>query len=362
MVLILFGLAWAAWHRCEVRLLAAWLLTVTGQIYLFETLDRPRLMVPLLPPLALLVAGGWAQRQWPRWLFPAVLALSSLALLIQGIPLAAQLASVPSPPAQATSYIAKHYPPQQTIIAAAGSFRAIQSELPAYQLFYLYRLDVKTVRAALTDRIRYIAIFDRDQFPEDAIAELSAKGTYIPLEDRTFSRDRCVHTQHDQVRVQILTPATLVPPEALRLPASGCLDIGGAEDGRYLEQGWYRPEDIGSARARWAGGTTTTTLRLFLEATQPSYQVRLRALAYPAGQSVTLRANKQMIGQVSVHQDWTEAEVKLPSDLIVPGQIINLEFIHTTMHSPFAQTAGASSDTRPLAAAYDWICFTPQSD
>jgi hypothetical protein len=148
----------------------------------------------------------------------------------------------------------------------------------------------------------------------------------------------------------------------LRLPESGCLDIGGAEDGRYLVRGWYRPEDIGGVRARWAGGTTTATLRLFLEATQPSYQVRLRALAYPAGQSVTLRANKQVIGQISVHQDWTEAEVKLPSDLIVPGQIITLELIHTTMHSPFDQTAGASSDTRPLAAAYDWICFTPQSD
>jgi hypothetical protein len=37
----------------------------------------------------------------------------------------------PAPPAQAAAYVAAHYPPETTLIAAAGSFRAAQVELPA---------------------------------------------------------------------------------------------------------------------------------------------------------------------------------------------------------------------------------------
>ncbi|HQE92088.1 MAG TPA: hypothetical protein PLH19_13040 [Anaerolineae bacterium] len=368
------ALARAEWRRRDVQFLAMWTVVAAGQVFLFENLDRPRLMLPILPPLALLIAHGWARstdlmkdhsavsgtkRRSAMWKSPlrmGITAILTAALLAQGVPLAAQLATIPAPPAQATAYVAAHYPAEKTLVAAAGSFRAVQVELPDYRLAYLYRFDAETVARTLAGGIRYVVIFDRDQFPADALAVLSSDGRYVPLEDRTFVRSRRVHTQHDQVRVQVLTPANLVPPEALALPPDGCLDIGGEADGRYLAQGWFRPEDIGGASGRWAGETLTSTVRL-TPAPATAYRLQFRALAYPAGQTVTLDVGEREIGRLSLAQGWSEYEVTLPADMIPAGEIITLALIHAVAQSPFDATGGDSSDTRPLTAAYDWICF-----
>ncbi|HIQ01539.1 MAG TPA: hypothetical protein EYH30_05350 [Anaerolineales bacterium] len=353
------GLVRAGWRRWETGLLAVWLALAAGQVFLLETLDRPRLMLPLLPPLALLVARGWARMRRPRFLAPAALVGAAFALLTQGVPLAAQLASVPAPPAQAAAYIAAHYPPGETVVAAAGSFRAAQVELPAYRLLYLYTFDPAAARVA-TEAIPYIAVLDRDQFPEEAMAVLSDDGRYVPLEDRTFGRDPRVHTQHDRVRLQVLTPADRLPPQALALPPGGCVDVGGPEDGRYLDRGWYRPEEIGGVGGRWAGSGLTATVRLYLEPGRV-YRIRLRALAYPAGQQVAVRINRWEVARLSLAQEWAEYTVSLPASHVSPGEVTLVELVHARQATPFAETGGASSDRRPLTAAYDWICVAVDS-
>jgi hypothetical protein len=359
-VVVLPGLVTADWRRSRTWLLAGWATVVAAQVFLLEALDRPRLLLPLLPPLALLVAGGWARLRQPRWLAPVVLAFAAFGLFRLALPLAAQLSTVPAPPVQAAAYVAAHYPPKETVIAAAGSFRAAQVELPAYRLVYLYRFDPAAVRAAVQGPIRYVVIFDREQFPDEALSALSDDGRLVPLEERTFSRDPRVHTQHDQVRLQVLTPADQVPLEALSLPPDGCLDIGGGEDGRYLERGWYRAEDIGGVSGRWAGQVPTSTVRLALSP-GPGYRLTLRALAYPDGQEVTLRVNGEPIGRLGLTRSWETYTVTVPGEVVSAG-VNRLELRHTRLAAPFDQTGGGSSDRRPLAVAYDWFCFSSPDD
>lgn len=373
----ILALARAAWRRRDVQFLAIWAVVAATQVFLFENLDRPRLMLPILPPLALLLAHGWMRllstdstdetdgtqlvRLWKPRLRGLTMLVAAALLLAQGLPLAAQLATIPAPPAQATAYIAARYPAEETLIAAAGSFRAVQVELPDYRLAYLYRFDAEAVAQALAGGVRYIVIFDRDQFSADAMATLSADGRYVPLDDRTFTRSRRVHTQHDQVRVQVLTPADLVPPEALALPPDGCIDIGSEADGRYLAQGWFRPEDIGGTSGRWAGETLTSTLRVTLPPAQ-AYRLRFRAVAYPPEQLVKIHVAGRQVARIPLVQGWAEYEVTLAADAIPAGEITTLALVHAVARSPFDAMRGGSSDTRALTAAYDRVCIAPLDD
>ncbi len=354
------GLARADWRRRGTWGLLFWTLVMAGQIVFYVTLDRPRLMLPLLPPLALLAASGWARIRRPRWLPSLVMVVTCLALLIQGAPLAATIATTPSPPAQATAYVGATYPPEATLIAAAGSFRAVQVELPNYRLAYLYRFEPEAVRAALAER-RYVVVFDRDKFPPEAMAALSDDGRWVTLEEKTFVRDRRVHTQHDQVRVQVLTPASQVPTSALRLPADGCIDLGGGADGRYLGVGWFRPEAIGGAQGRWAGGALTSTVRVALPEAR-AYRLRGRALAFPPEQTMLLEINGRRIETRALPQAWTEFEMQIPAaalSSISPQeeQATTLALVHSDAQSAFDATNGGSSDRRALTAAYDWLCI-----
>ncbi|MCJ7548465.1 MAG: DUF2723 domain-containing protein, partial [Anaerolineae bacterium] len=217
-LVVLPGVIYADWRRSRTRWLGLWVLSVAVQILVVETLDRPRLLLPLLPPLVLLIASGWARVGNRPLAGTAVMLATSLALLVQAVPWVASLSQIPAPPAQAVAYIRDHYPAGKTLVAAAGSFRAAQVELPDYPLAYLYTFDAEAVTAALASDYDYVVVLDRDQFTTEAMATLTREGALVVLDDLTFSRDRRIHTQHDQVRVQILTPVELVPPETLVLP------------------------------------------------------------------------------------------------------------------------------------------------
>jgi hypothetical protein len=269
-----------------------------------------------------------------------------------------QLSQTAAPPTRAAAYIDQHYDAQETLIAAAGSYRAVQVELPNYSTVYLYRFDPSAASSAIEDDRSFVVIFDRDQFPAEVIDLLSQGGSWVTVEDLTFSRERSIHTQHDRVRVQVLTPADQVPAEALRLPVDGCVDLGRGDEGRYLGQGWYRPEDIGGVQARWAGQTLTTSLRLNLPEDH-DYTLYLRVMAYPNNQQVTVHTDAGALGAEPLPQTWGDVEMKFPSDARPAEGITLLSLIHTTSASPYDQTEGRSSDRRQLTAAYDRICFLP---
>jgi hypothetical protein len=357
---VLPGLIRAGWRDKDTWLLTIWLVLVSGQVFLLEILDRPRLMLPILPPLVLLTTRGWSRIQNPKTVAPLILVATAFALLINGAPLAVQLATVPAPPVQATQHITNNYSPSETITAAAGSFRAAQVELSDYVLLYLYEFDYDAARTAMSEmQPEYVAILDRDKFETEAIATLSDDGRYVPLEDLVFSRDPRIHTQHDQVRLQILTPAESLPVEALAPPLGGCIDIGSPEDGRYVSEGWFRSEEIGGVNARWAGSITTSTLRIYAEPGQ-THRLTLRVLAYPPDQSLTVRAAGQPLTVLSLPQTWTEHTITIPPDTVPPNEVLTLELVHAYLTSPYTESDGVSSDRRLLAAAYDTVCLVPE--
>ncbi len=352
------GFASADWRQPATRRMSIWAAMIFGQIVLFEDLQRPRLLLPLMPWVVLLVASGVTRWSRPRYIQTTYSAAAALGLLVVATPLATTLSQVPSPPAQAAAYISQHYSPAETLIAAAGSFRAAQVALPQYPLVYLYEFDAEAVAHAREAGEHYTVILDRDQFPPDVVQTLSYQGTWITLEDRTFTRDRRVHTQHDQVRMQVLAPPELIPANALYLPPDGCIDIGTESDGRYLGQGWFRPEAISGAQARWAGPTLTTTLRLRLPASS-DYVLHLQALAFPPSQSVSLAVNGATMGTTPLPQAWTEVTLVIPRAALAVGEVNTLSLTHSISSSPFRVTNGGSSDTRDLTAAYDWVCVVP---
>jgi hypothetical protein len=356
--IIVPGFLAANWRARATHHLLIWLAAVTVQSFLFETLDRPRLLLPLVPPLALLVASGWARLRAPRLLRAAVLSCIPLALLLQTLPYAASLSRIPAPPSQATAHIRAHYPPEETLVAAAGAFRAAQVELTAYPLAYLYRFDPAQVSDRLHEGLRYVAILDRDQFTTEALGVLTFQGSWVTLEDLTFARDRRIHTQHDQVRLHVLVSPEHIPASALRLPEGGCIDIGGDSDGRYLGQGWFRPEEVSGVSGRWSGQTTIATLRFSPNGSQ-DLVLSMRALAFPANQSVTIRVNGTLIGTLSQPQAWTEMSLVIPQTAWAAVQPAVLELVHESLASPAATTEGGSSDNRDLTTAYDWVCLVP---
>ena len=88
-----------------------------------------------------------------------------------------------------------------------------------------------------------------------------------------------------------------------------------------------------------------------------AYRLRFRALAYPAGQAVTVSINGREVESVTLAQGWVEYEVLLPADAILPDEVTTLAFVHAVARAPFDATGGSSSDARALTAAYDRLCF-----
>ena len=350
------GLIAAGWQRRRIRWIGLWMLAVVLQILFLETLDRPRLLLPILPPLVLLVASGWVRWRLPDGLNVGVILATSLLFMRIGLPWAATLANVPAPPAQATTYVTDRYPPDTTLVAAAGSYRAVQVELPEYRHAYLYQFDGEAVERWLSEgNVNHVVIIDRDQFPSGVVETLSAGDRWVPIEDRVFARDRRAHTQHDQVRVQVLTLASSVPAEALAPDPDSCVDVGGGVDGRYLGAGWFRGEVIGGVEGRWAGGISTSTVRITLPADR-DYRLRLRGMAYPEGQTVTLRVDGQELDAADLPTQWSVVSLSLPAEALNPEGFTTLTLAHAVAISPAEATDGASSDARPLTAAYDWLC------
>ncbi len=356
------GLALADWRRRETWLLAIWTLVILLPLALFESLNRERLALPLVPPLLLLAVGGWLRlsrqgvgahaRGW-------VVKLAVMAMLAQGAPLAQTLAAVPAPPAQAADFLRAHYPPGETLIAAAGSYRAAQVELPGYRLLYRYEWNAGAAReAAASGRYAHIAILDREVFG-DVIADLDGGGRYVPVVDRSFERDPGVHWQHSQVRLQVLAPLDALRPADLALPPGGLIDLGAPDDGRYLGQGWFRGEEVGGASARWAGDGLVSALRVSLPPGE-GYAVAFRAAAFPPEQAVSVRVNGHTVARLPLAADWAEYAFAIDPALLAEDAIATVELVHAQAVSAREQSGGINPDERPLAAAYDWFRFDPR--
>lgn len=352
------GVLFADYRRPATWFIVIWALVMFVPYFLFTSLNRPRLMLPCIPPLLLWGGMGWERILWrkpvSRWI--GVIGASGVALFfaVQSIPLATIISTTSAPHDQARDYIRAHYPPDQTAIAVAGSYRTVQTELNDYRaIFYRYQFDPATVQGQIrAEKYGYIAILDRDGFG-DVMSALDDDGRYVPIDDVQFYRDERVHWEHHQTRLQVLMPLDQLTADKLMLPDDGEINI--AQDGKFLGGGWFRAEHIGGVMARWGGDSLSSQLRVSL--IPQNYVVELFATPFIDNMTVTVMVNGVSISELTLSGDWHTYTFDLPAEMIPDGDILLLEFAHDRMLSPYEQTGGASSDRRALTAAYAWVRF-----
>ena len=137
----------------------------------------------------------------------------------------------------------------------------------------------------------------------------------------------------------------------------GNTDAGSADEWLILD-GWHAPEKDGAATFRWTG--SPATVRIPLDHAAPlRVQVRLHAFAYPGAppQALTLSANgpanpSGRCQPLPVTPEWQTVECTLGTAAWRSG-VNTLEFRFAYAQRPI--DVGAGGDTRPLAAAVDWI-------
>jgi hypothetical protein len=137
----------------------------------------------------------------------------------------------------------------------------------------------------------------------------------------------------------------------------GRVDLG-ADDEWLLADGWHAAEREGDATFRWAA--SPAMLRIPLDhAARLRVQIRAHAFAYPGAppQTLELRVNASpaaagSCGGLGIPPGWQIVECLIDADAFRSGvNAVELRFAY--VQRPV--DVGAGGDTRPLAAAVDWI-------
>ena len=347
-LVIVIGVVRCRWRTSIPRLLALWAAMAFVQVFLVESLERPRLYLPFVPPLLLLAALGWMRER--RIILRVVPVLLVVIFLLTTFPLAVGLSQQESPPAQAADYIATHYPADKTEVVVDGSFRATQLRLPAtIPQLYLGQFDAYLwARSVEEHQPTTLVLLDRDDLWQEAYDAVTQGGDYVPIDDRIFSRDPRIFPQHSLVRMQTLIPFRLLSPDQLALPASGVIRGGDEIDGRYFGEGWYRAEDVGGVSARWA--QQVAQMRISLPTQQ--FHMTVNAAPYLGGQSITVLVNDQQVGTQPIVSAWQPLTFTIPASAIQGHTVSTITFRHARTDTP----PGAN---RSLAAAYSTITFAP---
>jgi hypothetical protein len=142
----------------------------------------------------------------------------------------------------------------------------------------------------------------------------------------------------------------------------GRIDIG-ADDEWLLGEGWHGAEREGDVTFRWAA--SPATLRLPLDhAARLRVQVRAHAFAYPGAppQALSLRVNGAVAAAGScdalpVPAGWQVLECTVDAGVLRAG-VNAIELRFAGVQRPM--DVGAGGDSRPLAAAVDWIRVSKQ--
>jgi hypothetical protein len=135
------------------------------------------------------------------------------------------------------------------------------------------------------------------------------------------------------------------------------VDVGG-EDEWLLGEGWHGAEREGDATFRWAA--SPALLRVPLDHTAPlRLQVRGHAFTFPGAppQTLTVRVNGSANAAgtcdgLAIPSGWQVIECTLPQEVLRAGvNVFDLQFGYASR----PVDVGLGGDTRPLAAAVDWI-------
>jgi hypothetical protein len=132
----------------------------------------------------------------------------------------------------------------------------------------------------------------------------------------------------------------------------GRVDVG-SDDEWLLGGGWHGPERDGAITYRWAASPAFISIPLDRAATL-IVQVRVHAFKYAGwtGQTLTLRINEATYGPLPVAEGWETLQFATAKESWRPGvNRVALEF--GSARSP--ADVGMGGDTRPLAAAVDYV-------
>lgn len=349
-ILMLIGLLALPFRHKFTWFVILWFVAEFIKVFAIASLERPRLYLPALIPLIILVSLGYSNLRGRL----KVLRIGSIGLVLiflwVSFPLVQQLNEIPPPPEQATTYILEEYPIVRgtSLVVSQGSFQAAQYHLADYQQLYTPYFDADNWSEIIqSDQPDYLIILDGDDIAPEIFDALTSGLNYVPIDDRVFERDPRVFPQHSTVRVQILTQEKNLQPEQLQLPADGIIHANNPSHGKYFGEGWYRIEDIGGTPGRWANQTVV------LRASLPHEDIIMAFVAspYEAGQAVEISVNNTLIDTLEINEVWGTYKVSIPAESLEKRDIATIELHHTLAIYP-------ENHNRRLATAYRDFTFT----
>lgn len=349
LILLLLGISRAPLRKKYGIFLLIWLIADGSKIFFFASLERPRLFLPALIPLMLLVALGYMNwRGRLKFLRFGVILLIGL-FLWQSIPLIAILNQVAASPEQAAYYVLEYYPldDEGALVVSQGSFEAAQYHLGIYPQLYTPYFDAETWSENIAyNQPKHLIVLDGDDIAPEIFDALTVELNYVTIDDRVFERSARVFPQHSTVRLQVFVQEKDLQAKQLRLPEDGRIWTGDANFSRFFGSGWYRTEDIANTSARW--GTDIAIIRVAL--IPKDTQLSFIAAPYSTGQSVEIIVNEQSLGTVSLDTVWGESNITIPAETIQGHEITTIELHHALAEYP-------ENHNRKLSAAYSLFKF-----
>lgn len=150
------------------------------------------------------------------------------------------------------------------------------------------------------------------------------------------------------------------PPRTPPQDASGAyvIDVGSADDVRYLGWGWHYAENVFDVTLRWAGDQPKAGF--YADLPPGSYRVEVTAQAYDEARQVGLEVRGQSVGAPQEIQPGTLQSVvfDVPANSVGDGQHVSFALTYDGWRVP-AEVDG-SGDQRRLAVAIDTIRFIAQ--
>jgi hypothetical protein len=143
------------------------------------------------------------------------------------------------------------------------------------------------------------------------------------------------------------------------------IDIGSADDQRFIGWGWHWREDIGGTTWRWTGEYPRLGGEripeggflhsdLYLELPPGEYTLRLAAQAFAEKRTISITQDETLVGSIEVEPEVLR-EFAMP--LLSTGGIMNIRLTHDAVLTPAEVAVG--DDQRRLAIAIDYLRFEP---
>jgi hypothetical protein len=139
------------------------------------------------------------------------------------------------------------------------------------------------------------------------------------------------------------------------------IDVGGANDSRFLVRGWSGPEAAGELSFRWSDGAESSLVVPLKAAADYALEVRCAPFDAPGAelQVVEVWVNDQVAGRFAAAPGLQEHRLRLAGGLLRAG-FNEIRFRYGWTASP--RSLGLSDDARELAVQFDTIALLREGE